>query len=132
MAVHMQCIKKAGWDHSKAEQLLCLALQTALGADGLRRLALLSIGRIGRCASLADFPQMQGTLTAALTSSSEDIKAAASLALGSVAIGDLDTHLPFIIRQIREQVSSLLHRAWHISGQCSQLAWLQNTIGCSG
>ena len=70
----------------------------------MRRLALLCIGRIGRQASLKDFPNMQQTLTSALAGSSEDIKGAASLALGGVAIGDLDTHLPFIIKQIMEQV----------------------------
>ena len=85
------------------------AVQTAPGADSARRLALLSIGRLGRQASLKDFPQMQQTLTSALAGSSEDIKGAASLALGGVAIGDLDTHLPFIIRQITEQVCSHQH-----------------------
>ncbi len=84
-------------------------MQTAPGADSVRRLALLSIGRIGRQANLKDFPQMQQTLTTALAGSSEDIKGAASLALGGVAIGDLDTHLPFIIRQITEQVRSHQH-----------------------
>ncbi len=75
----------------------------------MRRLALLSIGRIGRQTNLKDFPQMQQTLTTALAGSSEDIKGAASLALGGVAIGDLNTHLPFIIRQIMEQVRSHQH-----------------------
>ncbi len=75
----------------------------------MRRLALLCIGRIGRQANLKDFLQMQQTLTTALAGSSEDIKGAASLALGGVAIGDLDTHLPFIIKQIMEQVCSQQH-----------------------
>ena len=81
-------------------------MQTSPGADNVRRLALLSIGEIGRRAELSSFPQLQQTLTSALAGSSEDIKAAASLALGGIAIGDLDTHLPFIIRQIREQVGT--------------------------
>lgn len=65
---------------------------------------MLSIGEIGRKADLTSFPQLQQALTSALTSPSEEIKTAASLALGAVCIGNLDAYLPFIIQQIKEQV----------------------------
>ena len=92
-------------------------VQTSPGADSVRRLALLSIGEVGRRTELSGFPQLQQTLTSALAGSSEDIKAAASLALGGIAIGDLDTHLPFIIKQIREQVG-----AWRSPAVLTHLA----------
>ena len=102
--MHYCTVKEHSNEITEAERKVSPAMQMAPGADNVRRLALLSIGRIGRQANLRDFPQMQQTLTTALAGSSEDIKGAASLALGGVAIGELDTHLPFIIRQIQEQV----------------------------
>jgi hypothetical protein len=69
----------------------------------VRRLALLCIGEIGRSADLSAFPQLQPALTGALSSPSEDTKSAAALALGGVAIGNMDTYVPFIIQQIDEQ-----------------------------
>ncbi|BDA42511.1 Cullin-associated NEDD8-dissociated protein 1 [Coccomyxa sp. Obi] len=80
--------------------------ESSTGAENSRRLALLGIGEIGRCADLSAFPQLQQSLTAALTSPSEDIKAAASVALGAVSIGNMDTYLPFIIQQINEQAAN--------------------------
>ena len=55
----------------------------------------------------ADFinPAVQNVLTSSLGSSSEDVKAVASQALGGVAIGNLSTYLPFILKQIQSQVS---------------------------
>ncbi len=81
-------------------------LQSATGAESARRLALLGLGEIGRCTDLSAFPQLQQALTSALTSPSEQIKAAASLALGAVSIGNLDAYLPFVIQQINEQVGA--------------------------
>ncbi len=49
-------------------------------------------------------PLLQSVLTSSLDSSSEDVKAVASQALGGVAIGNLSTYLPFILRQIQNQV----------------------------
>lgn len=47
---------------------------------------------------------LQSVLTSSLDSSSEDVKAVASQALGGVAIGNLSTYLPFILKQIQGQV----------------------------
>lgn len=49
---------------------------------------------------------MQTVLTSSLGSSSEDVKAVASQALGGVAIGNLSTYLPFILKQIQSQVDT--------------------------
>ena len=50
---------------------------------------------------------LQSVLTSSLDSSSEDVKAVASQALGGVAIGNLSTYLPFILKQIQSQVRML-------------------------
>ncbi|DBB08467.1 hypothetical protein WJX82_000009 [Trebouxia sp. C0006] len=70
------------------------------------RLALFSLGEIGRCTDLSKFKQLQSVLTSSLDSSSEDVKAVASQALGGVAIGNLSTYLPFILRQIQNQAEN--------------------------
>ena len=49
---------------------------------------------------------MQTVLTSSLGSSSEEVKAVASQALGGVAIGNLSTYLPFILKQIQSQVDT--------------------------
>ena len=50
---------------------------------------------------------MQTVLTSSLGSSSEEVKAVASQALGGVAIGNLSTYLPFILKQIQSQVDTI-------------------------
>lgn len=70
------------------------------------RLALYSVGEIGRCTDLTKFKQLQKVLTSSLDSTSEDVKAAASQALGGVAIGNLSAYLPFILNQIQSQAEN--------------------------
>ena len=52
------------------------------------------------------FAALQTVLTSSLGSSSEEVKAVASQALGGVAIGNLPTYLPFILKQIQSQVGT--------------------------
>ena len=70
-----------------------------------QRLALLTVGEVGRTADLSAFPPLKDALTRALSSSSEDIKGCASLALGAVCIGNLAAYLPFLLQAIQDQVS---------------------------
>ncbi|KAL3163066.1 hypothetical protein ABBQ32_009489 [Trebouxia sp. C0010 RCD-2024] len=74
--------------------------------EAASRLALFSLGEIGRCTDLSKFKQLQTVLTSSLGSSSEEVKAVASQALGGVAIGNLPTYLPFILKQIQSQVAA--------------------------
>ena len=57
------------------------------------------------CMQFAAAVHLQKVLTSSLDSTSEDVKAAASQALGGVAIGNLSAYLPFILNQIQSQVS---------------------------
>ena len=74
-----------------------------------KRLSLLTIGEIGRTADLSGFSNLRTALTEALGSSSEDIKSAASTALGAVCIGNLNAYLPFLLQQIQALVRLLLY-----------------------
>lgn len=57
--------------------------------------------RVGR--DLSAQTDLQGLLIQAFAASSEDVKSAASLALGSIAMGNLRTYLPFLLNEIRLQ-----------------------------
>ena len=88
-------------------QSLLSVLQSPSGQPSAKHLALLSIGEVGRTTDLSAFTNLQQTLTSSLASSSDDLKTAAALSLGAVAVGNLQTYLPFILQQIQEQVSFL-------------------------
>ena len=76
-------------------------------AQATKRLSLLTIGEIGRTADLSGYPNLRTALTEALGSSSEDIKSAASTALGAVCIGNLGAYMPFLLQQIQALVGLL-------------------------
>lgn len=90
---------------SATVQSLLAVLQNPSGQPSAKLLALLSIGEIGRTADLSAFSSLQQTLATALASSSEDLKTAASQALGAVCTGNLSAYLPFILQQIQDQVT---------------------------
>lgn len=79
-----------------------------MGAQARQRLSLLAVGEVGRTADLSAFPPLKDTLTQALSSGSEEVKGAASLALGAVCIGNLSAYLPFLLQAIQDQVRLFL------------------------
>ncbi|KAK9835209.1 hypothetical protein WJX81_005880 [Elliptochloris bilobata] len=81
-------------------------LQAPRASEAAKRLALLAIGEIGRSADLSRYGVLRGALTSALKGGSEEVKAAASVALGGVALGNMSAYLPFILSQISEQARS--------------------------
>ena len=102
--------------------LTCAAVQAT------KRLSLLTIGEIGRTADLSGYPNLRTALTEALGSSSEDIKSAASTALGAVCIGNLGAYMPFLLQQIQALVG---HSRSMLSGlYCSMLACLWLVAMC--
>ena len=82
---------------------ICGWRQAPRASEAAKRLALLAIGEIGRKADLSGYGALRKALTAALTGGSEEVKAAAAVALGGVALGNLAAYLPFILTQISEQ-----------------------------
>jgi cullin-associated NEDD8-dissociated protein 1 len=63
---------------------------------------LLLLGEVGRVADLSAFPEAEALIVSALSTSSEDAKATASLALGGVAVGNVDKFLPLVLQRIGE------------------------------
>ncbi|KAG5674740.1 hypothetical protein PVAND_004691 [Polypedilum vanderplanki] len=64
---------------------------------------LLTIGEIGRYFNLNAIEPLPQTILSCFASTSEDVKAAASHALGAVAVGNLSYYLPFILHEIEAQ-----------------------------
>jgi len=66
-----------------------------------QHLALLCLGEVGRRTDLSGVSAVDGAINTALSSDSEDIKTAASLALGGVACGNLAKYLPTLLNSIQ-------------------------------
>ena len=94
-------------------QIMLDILQARRGASpadvDTRYLALLALGEIGRTADLSSFDGVSKAVTGALEgSSSDELRAAASHALGGLAVGSTSAFLPFILQQVQAQVSQIL------------------------
>ncbi|NXY85574.1 CAND1 protein, partial [Alcedo cyanopectus] len=66
-------------------------------------LSFLSLAELGRATNLSAQQELRAVILAALASPSEEVKSAASYALGSVSLGNLQEHLPFLLREIGSQ-----------------------------
>ncbi|XP_044039312.1 cullin-associated NEDD8-dissociated protein 2 [Siniperca chuatsi] len=71
--------------------------------ESARVLALLCLGEVGRSGSLGGSKQVQGVILEAISSNNEEVKTAASCALGSMAVGSLNDYLPFLLKEISSQ-----------------------------
>uniref|UniRef100_A0A3Q4H0C8 Uncharacterized protein n=1 Tax=Neolamprologus brichardi TaxID=32507 RepID=A0A3Q4H0C8_NEOBR len=71
--------------------------------ESARVLALLCLGEVGRKGSLGGSKEVQGVILEAFSSTSEEVKTAASCALGSMAVGCLSDYLPFLLKEISAQ-----------------------------
>lgn len=71
--------------------------------ESARVLALLCLGEVGRSGSLGGIKEAQAVILEAFSSSSEEIKTAASSALGSMAVGSLNECLPFLLKEFTSQ-----------------------------
>ncbi|KAK9750059.1 hypothetical protein RND81_02G170400 [Saponaria officinalis] len=68
-----------------------------------QHLALLCLGEIGRRKDLSSHAHIENIIIESFQSPFEEIKSAASYALGNVAVGNLSKYLPFILDQIDYQ-----------------------------
>uniref|UniRef100_A0A8C4HJ34 TATA-binding protein interacting (TIP20) domain-containing protein n=1 Tax=Dicentrarchus labrax TaxID=13489 RepID=A0A8C4HJ34_DICLA len=69
-------------------------------SHSIRLLALLSLGEVGHHVDLSSQPELKTVILDAFSSSSEEVKSAASYALGSIAVGNLPEYLPFVLQEI--------------------------------
>ncbi|KAL9675175.1 hypothetical protein QQ045_003376 [Rhodiola kirilowii] len=68
-----------------------------------QHLALLCLGEIGRRRDLSTHEQIETIVIESFQSPYEEIKSAASYALGNIAVGNLNKYLPYILDQIENQ-----------------------------
>ncbi|QHN78045.1 Cullin-associated NEDD8-dissociated protein [Arachis hypogaea] len=97
-------------DHRAPLLVLCsspCAIATALLLSVSRgrwwaeqHLALLCLGEIGRRKDLSAHAHIENIVIESFQSPFEEIKSAASYALGNIAVGNLPKNLPFILDQI--------------------------------
>ncbi|KAL1115704.1 hypothetical protein AAG570_005994 [Ranatra chinensis] len=88
--------------------------------------ALLVIGEIGRHIDLSGVSDLKQVILRFFTPSSEEVKSAASYALGSIAVGNLQQYLPFILKEIENQQKQqylLLHSLKEI------ISWQSRSAG---
>ncbi|XP_049773388.1 cullin-associated NEDD8-dissociated protein 1 [Schistocerca cancellata] len=71
--------------------------------DAQHIFALLVIGEIGRHIDLSSITSLKQVILNSFSPPSEEIKSAASYALGSVAVGNLPQYLPFVLQEIEAQ-----------------------------
>ncbi|KAF8766423.1 Cullin-associated NEDD8-dissociated protein 1 like protein [Argiope bruennichi] len=78
-------------------------LKVKRNVDSVQLFALLAIGEIGKHIDLSSITELKTVLLDSFSSQSEEVKTAASFALGSVAIGNLPEYLPFVLSEIENQ-----------------------------
>uniref|UniRef100_A0A8C3G8B5 TATA-binding protein interacting (TIP20) domain-containing protein n=1 Tax=Cyclopterus lumpus TaxID=8103 RepID=A0A8C3G8B5_CYCLU len=89
--------------------------------ESARVLALLCLGELGRSSSLGGSKEVQGVILEAISSTNEEVKTAASCALGGVAVGGLKDYLPFLLKEISSQPRRqylLLHSLKEVISAC--------------
>lgn len=72
-------------------------------SDSINLFALLSLGEIGKHVDLSGNKELKNVIIESFSSSSEEVKSAASFALGSVSVGNLTQYLPFVLKEIEMQ-----------------------------
>ncbi|KAG7278589.1 hypothetical protein CRUP_013331 [Coryphaenoides rupestris] len=94
-------------------------VKNSRSTDSIRLLALLSLGEVGHHVDLSSQPELKTVILDAFCSTSEEVKSAASYALGSIAVGNLPEYLPFVLQEISSQPKRqylLLHSLKEIIG----------------
>lgn len=72
-------------------------------SESIQLFALLALGEIGRHIDLSSHGEIQNVIMESFASPNEEVKTAASYALGSVSVGNLPKFLPFVLQEIENQ-----------------------------
>jgi cullin-associated NEDD8-dissociated protein 1 len=72
------------------------------GSEQQRLISLYCLGDIGRKSDLSAHGDLRATLSTLLDSDNEEIRAAASYALGSISVGNLSAFLPTILKDVQQ------------------------------
>uniref|UniRef100_A0A7N2L241 Cullin-associated NEDD8-dissociated protein 1 n=1 Tax=Quercus lobata TaxID=97700 RepID=A0A7N2L241_QUELO len=88
---------------STVEMLTEILKDDSSSNSAKQHLALLCLGEIGRRKDLSSHAHIENIVIESFQSPFEEIKSAASYALGNIAVGNLSKYLPFILDQIDNQ-----------------------------
>ncbi|NXI39912.1 CAND1 protein, partial [Galbula dea] len=72
-------------------------------SSAVKVLAFLSLAEMGRTMNLSAHRELKTVILEAFTSPSEEVKSAASYALGNISVGNLKEYLPFMLKEIGSQ-----------------------------
>ncbi|KAF9684918.1 hypothetical protein SADUNF_Sadunf03G0000300 [Salix dunnii] len=102
--VAVLCLAAGDKKCSSTVDMLTDILEDDSSANSAKQhLALLCLGEIGRRKDLSMHANIETTIIESFQSPFEEIKSAASYALGNIAVGNLSKYLPFILDQIDNQ-----------------------------
>ncbi|GMH24451.1 hypothetical protein Nepgr_026294 [Nepenthes gracilis] len=88
---------------STVDMLTNILKGDSINNSAKQHLALLCLGEIGRRKDLSSHAHIENIIIESFQSPFEEIKSAASYALGNIAVGNLPKYLPFILDQIDNQ-----------------------------
>ncbi|KAK1161488.1 cullin-associated NEDD8-dissociated protein 1-like [Acipenser oxyrinchus oxyrinchus] len=72
-------------------------------SDSVRILAFLCLAEVGRTMNLCGQKELKTVILEAFSSPNEEVKTAASYALGNICVGNLNEYLPFMLNEIGSQ-----------------------------
>ncbi|XP_010568546.1 PREDICTED: cullin-associated NEDD8-dissociated protein 2 isoform X1 [Haliaeetus leucocephalus] len=78
-------------------------VKNSKSSSAVKVLAFLSLAEMGRTTNLSAQRELKTVILEAFTSPSEEVKSAASYALGNISVGNLKEYLPFILKEIGSQ-----------------------------
>lgn len=74
-----------------------------------QRLVLLCLGELGRRTDLNQYGDVESLIASSMNDQAEDIKSAASFALGAITFGNLAKYLASLLQKIRSNVDNPKH-----------------------
>ncbi|CAB1353222.1 unnamed protein product [Coregonus sp. 'balchen'] len=91
-------------------------------SESVRILSFLCLGEVGRTMNLGGQKELKTVILEAFSSPNEEVKSAASCALGNICVGNLEEYLPFMLKEIGSQPKRrylLLHSLKEVISACS-------------
>lgn len=73
---------------------------------GSQRLVLLCLGELGRRTDLSQYGDVESLIASSMDDKAEDIKSAASFALGAITFGNLEKYLASLLEKVRLNVDN--------------------------
>ncbi|XP_052085388.1 cullin-associated NEDD8-dissociated protein 1-like isoform X1 [Mytilus californianus] len=94
---------KSSSDSSSVVNQFVKDVKNAKSSDSVKLFSLLALGEIGRHIDLSSHGEIQMVILESFSSQSEEVKSAASYALGNVSVGNMPKFLPFVLKEIENQ-----------------------------